>query len=224
MTKKSNVVELTDSIIENIKQEMGDRPIYKKTMFGQSYVFTYIDRSQYLGIQKWSLDNPNINPSDIEDKIVEYGLVWPKLKPHEWSTKPAGIISTLSRDIQEKSGLDPLDMGDPNSLFVDVIQDKPDYPQPSDEEVKEILGKVKHQLRKMTVEGRTFIIRPILRVEYVGIQRMPDTTDLEVESCKKCVVWPKDVDWSNVEAGVPTLVAKQVGLMSGFEASKIEEL
>jgi len=222
MTKQ----ELTEGIIANLKEQVSGRPLYKKTLFGQDFVFTYINREEYAKIQRWIDDNgQGVRLSDIEEKIVDYALLWPQLAPPDWATLPAGAIPTLAKHIQEKSYLDTSGMNDFEDLDVEDLTEITTEQVLKDKDREALKKKYSYPMRAITIGNSTYVIRPMLRPEYSSLQKLPREMDGEVEGVKRCLVWPENVDWSTTGAGVPTILAAQIMLLSGFsDPSKVEEL
>lgn len=219
-------IELTEEIVAKLKAAVGDRPIYKKELFGQAFVFTHINRQEYLEIQQWIDQNgATIKPSNIEEKIIDRALLWPTISPQDWAMLPAGAIPTLAKHIQEKSYIDTSGMGDYDDFSLETLQE-PETTQELPQDVKDKLKKeVKHPMRAVTIDGSTYVIRPMLRPEYSSLAKLPKEADGEVEGVKRCILWPKNIDWDSVTAGVPTVLASQIMLLSGFnDPSSVVEL
>jgi hypothetical protein len=218
--------ELTEEIIASLKEQVSNRPLYKKTLFGQDFVFTYINREEYAKIQRWIDENgQGVRLSDIEEKIVDYALLWPQLAPPDWATLPAGAIPTLAKHIQEKSYLDASGMNDFEDLDVEDLTEMPTVQVLTDKDKEALKKKYSYPMRAVTIGNSTYVIRPMLRPEYSSLQKLPREMDGEVEGVKRCLIWPENVDWSATGAGVPTILAAQIMLLSGFsDPSKVEEL
>ena len=215
-------LELTEQIITALKDKAGDRPLYSKELFDQKFVFTTINRAEYATIMQWVESNPKVKVSDIEDKLITEALLWPQVQPHEWAVLPAGLIPTLSGLIQEKSYLDVTGAGLIDATVETLVEETPSE-LPSEEEKERLKKSVPHSMKIVGVGGKFFVIRPMLRIEYNTLQKMDEDADGEVEGCKKCVVWPKSVDWDNVGAGIPTVCARAIMELSGFSAPSLVE-
>lgn len=225
------VVELTDAVVEQLKNSCGGIPLYKEKLNKQEFVFTCINRNSWREIQKWLRDNIRGNNGtvqglmgEIEARIVSKGLIWPKVGDSEWSLLPAGIESSLARAIAEKSLLD-IDGSNPFSFEVNSVSDVPNYPDITDEELATLKRECPHQLYKVRAGDRQFVIRPMLRLEYNSLQKIADMDDQELEGCRKCVLWPKGIQWEDEVAGLTTSIAGALANVSGFTAGyEIEEL
>lgn len=91
--------ELTlDEKIENWKKEFGDR-IYNTTLFGETYIWRPLTRSEYREIR-------NTPGEDREIIICIQQVLHPEDKDtfKELLEEKAGIATTLSEEILEKSG------------------------------------------------------------------------------------------------------------------------
>jgi len=75
---------------------------------------------------------------------------------------------------------------------------------------------------KVTVLGVEYVYRGATRAEIERILRMESEVEQEDEICRLCVLQPKDVDWDNILAGVPTALAEKILEASGMteESSK----
>lgn len=215
-------IELTEEIINRLKEAVGNQPLYSKELFGQKFVFTIITRQAYLQIMQWVEQNPKLRISDIEDKLVSEGLLWPEISPQEWSVLPAGLIPTLSSLIQEKSYLDIVGNGLVDTT-VETLSEIKQGERPTEEEKEALKASIPHSLRLIGAGGKFFVIRPMLRIEYNTLQRLDEKEDGEVEGCKKCVVWPKNIEWEFLGAGIPTILAREIMTLSGFSNPGVVE-
>lgn len=228
MNKKSVIEkqELTEELIAVLKEKV-DKPLFKREICSQDFVFTYINREEYTEIQKWIDDNgANIKPSDIEDKIVDYGLVWPQINPVQWSALPAGAITTLAKHIQEKSYLDPSGYGEFDDLVVETLVDNTKPEKLTDEIRNELKKTCPHPMKSVTIGNKIYVIRPMLRKEYTDLQKLSKDLDGEVTGVNRCLMYPKNVDWENSPAGNVSILATKIMQISGFDTDnvKVEEL
>lgn len=213
--------KLTDEIRDALKAANPDRPLFKKTLFGTDFVFSYITREEYLRVQDWVADNPSAKVSDVDEKLVEVGLLWPQISPTEWATLPAGAVPTLSNLIQEKSALGEEGLDE----VAKAITEEKAEERPDGDVLESLKKKSPFPLKLVRLQGSYYVIRPMVRVEYTTINKQPADVDSDVEGCKKCVLFPKSVDWEKVPAGVPTALVRQILAHSGFSApGEVEEL
>ena len=101
--------------------------------------------------------------------------------------------------------------------------------KPADEDLEKIKKAVPHPLRLVSVCGGWYVVRPIMRLEFNTIRNKAsaDTSlDLDQEMSKVCTVFPKDVNWDAIPAGVASALSKQIVDMSGFNdnAAVVSEL
>jgi len=216
--------ELTQEIIDNLKTTYPDSPLYKKTLFGQDFVFTHIDRATYRLINEWIESNPKVKVSDVDSKMVDYALLWPKFTPVDWMTMPAGAIPTLAKLIQDKSYLATDDS--PNDWYsAETLVESTVTQKISDKERETLKNSIKAPARIVTIQNRDFVIRAMMRPEYSALMKLPKEVDGEVEGVKGCVIWPKNVQWEKLEAGIPTVIATEVMRLSGFgDTGNVTEL
>jgi len=220
-------IELTDEIKEQLKEEAGGRPLFKKTIAGQDFVFTYLTRSQYVAIQQWIADNQDsVTVAHIDEKVVGTALLWPKLTPQQWAMLPAGVVPNLSVNIQEKSYIRTDNVESFREFSVeDLSPGTFERRTISEEEKEKLKATVPHALRLVRILGNDYIIRPMLRPEYSALQKLPRDSDSEAEGVKRCVVWPKNLNLEELPAGIPTQLANQIMAISGFlDEGIIEEL
>ena len=216
--------ELTEEIIASIKTANPDKPLFKKTLGGQDFVFTFIDRTVYRSVMSWIEDNPKVKVSDVDEKIVDKGLLWPEITPIEWMTMPAGTIPTLASLIQEKSYLATDNVPQDWSVSESLVEYE-DKAELTEKERATLKGSLKTAARIVTINNKAFVIRPMLRPEYSYLMKLPKEADSELEGVTKCVVWPKTVAWDKMEAGVATVLATEIMKLSGFgDSSEVEEL
>ena len=73
-------------------------------------------------------------------------------------------------------------------------------------------------------DDQVFIWRTITRKEYKDLLKAKNADALyrEERMCEKCVLWPEDYNFlamSSGAAGIPSLLAEQIMIKSGFQAS-----
>jgi hypothetical protein len=66
----------------------------------------------------------------------------------------------------------------------------------------------------MPFSGQFFVFRALSRDEYSQLQQ--GGLDDEAGICRLAVVWPKDVDWEHISAGIPNQLAPYILDISGF--------
>lgn len=71
----------------------------------QLYIYRGLSRAEFYAI----MGNTN-DPLKQDENFASKGLLWPQIEALNWTTRAAGIPSTLSRLIQEASGFSPADV------------------------------------------------------------------------------------------------------------------
>lgn len=63
-----------------------------------------------------------------------------------------------------------------------------------------------------SIDDYTFIYKPLNRKDYKAIIENPELSDVEKEDevCAICVVFPEEIDWDDIEAGVPSKLFKEI--------------
>lgn len=215
-------MKLTQEEISKLKEKYPDRPLYCKTIAGQDYVFTYINRPEFLEIQEWLANNEKIPAHEIDDKVMSVALLYPELDERLLSVLPAGLAPTLSQAIQEKSYID-MSTGYMD-LDVDVIREPEEKEKPDKDVIESVKKKVTHPLRLVRACNNWFIIRPLLRIEFMAMQKKIEdkSIDAEKESVDKCVVWSTVEDYDKEVAGIVPVVSRQILIFSGFSDVGVE--
>lgn len=62
------------------------------------------------------------------------------------------------------------------------------------------------------INDNVFIYKPLSRRDYKLILQNPSLMDIEKEDevCRATVLWPEDIDWDEIEAGVPTALFEEI--------------
>jgi hypothetical protein len=216
---------LTKEIIEALKAKHGDIPLYKTNLADIDFVFSYIPRDEYKHIAEWlSSNGTKITEDMYDDKLIDYALLWPTVGPLDWMTLPAGVTRSLSRSIQEKSYLKTNMNGDFDELEIEDLSEAKPGNLLIDKEKEKIKKANPGQLRAITIDGSTYVVRPMNRLVYKGLQKLPEDQDGEVEGVKKCLVWPENVNFDKTSAGVATILATEIMNISGFSEPVVEVL
>jgi hypothetical protein len=207
----TNNLTISDEDLQSIKDRVAG-PIFKKNIRGRDYIFRMLTRGDRNYLQDWSSQNPNAKFSEYDDIVVERVLLWPNLNSIEKNTLPAGINDVLSNVIQQKAfmipGEDTLECEQVSSVFVEQ--------KPSDEEIEDAKSKTSNPVFKVGIAGIYFLVRPLLRLEYKTMAGN-EGIDYQVETCKRCTLWPKEYKWNDCPAGIPEVVAGQILKSSGFQ-------
>lgn len=69
------------------------------------------------------------------------------------------------------------------------------------------------------IEGYEFMYRDLTRNEFKVISKFDNDAAAEEYICSTCLILPKNLDFDNMPAGVPSILAAQIINKSGFDAS-----
>ena len=134
---------------------------------------------------------------------------------------PIGVIPSVSKIIQERSGFLDVDIADrilAPEIYTTLIQPFPTWPEPTKEQIDEIKAHYKFPLFKVRVESCTFILRPMTRTDVrVAGQSMDDRLALT----KSVSMWPENVDWENIPAGWVEALGRAASDLSGWDSEAI---
>jgi len=213
--------------IEELKAAYPNRPLFSVELADTLYVFKNLTRQEYLEIEGWARANPEMPVSEFDDRVVDEALVWPDRGPLIRSMEAAGIVPTLSQLITEKSLMDA-NSTELNSLRITTLVPVDEEEALDEKVVEEIVKKAKQPLRLIRLYGKHFIIRPVVRIEFSNIRRRAEKElglDVDTETVKLCTVYPSNINWDELPAGIPAILSQQVLNLSGFvEVPKVDIL
>ena len=95
------------------------------------------------------------------------------------------------------------------------------------EQVKEWKDKYTY-VYKVTLSGKDYYFRSLTREDYIDIlasqasMEDPQSFDHDLEVCKRCML--SDKEELNKKAGISTVIAEKIMILSGFETAEIVEL
>lgn len=217
----------TQEVIEQIKETYPNLRLFKNNVAGDDYIFRLLTNQDWVSILDWMNTNPNVKQSDLDDRIVDTCVLWPRFEGPEAvirkATQAAGVIPTLSILIRQKSGFIIPDVAG-QQFSVEELGGGAVPVEPTSDEIDKLKAAYKYKLYKVTIEGHIVIYRPVNRQEWQTILKTQDD-DTDFATCSKCIVWPKKLDLNNLPAGVPRTVAGLIVECSGFNLeSPVEEL
>lgn len=209
------VSEVTQEMIEQWKQQYP--AVYKIKLSGQEFYFRPITRREMLELQRWVQSNPDSTVGQMDEKVVEMCLLWPQWKIADFLALPAGIISTLSRRIQDRSGFDTED----SDL---AVFDNISIPELSNETV----ASLKRQYERFAVVrmgNLQFAVRPVSRVEWMQIQSSSQSADPDADVVRIGLLHPDLNTVLALPAGYVAILSNVILTLSGFnEQPEVEEV
>lgn len=77
--------------------------------------------------------------------------------------------------------------------------------------LKDLIAKYK-TIFLAVIDDMSFVYKPLSRKDYWSIIQNGELSDFEKEDevCAVTVLWPENIDWDNIEAGVPTQLCKEI--------------
>lgn len=219
-------IPLTSEMVAGFKKQFPK--VYKKTLLDQDYIFRPLSRKEYKSILLFLEENrETLRYNDLDEKCFEICCIFPKFTPAEKSTLPAGVMPTIAKAIQEKSGFEISEVfGQVMPMPAEIVSlsDAAETVEPTAEEIDALKAKSNYKLLKVTAGDLVTIVRGMGRLEWNAIMAKPEE-DGDSAMCKRTVIWPKDIDWDEVDAGIAPAIARAVMRASGFElTANVEEL
>lgn len=212
------VKEVTPQHIEAWKRMFGS--VYKVRIAGQEFYFRPIMRHEMLQIQEWMRNNPDATVGQMDEKVVEYCLLSPDWKISDFLAMPAGVLSTLSRQIQDKSGFDD---DPPTEELFNNLQ-LPDLTPEKLEEIKRTVPR----FAIVTFRNFKFVVRAVNRLEWDRLQRamaLKNDADPDLELARICLLHPDPELLETLPAGYVLAISGAALRVSGFnEEPEIEEV
>lgn len=205
-------IPLTEELISKLKADNPGVPLFKKQLYGQDYVFTYLTREDTRRLREWTERNPNVKVTDYDDHVVQIALKFPEIDPVNEATLAGGVYETLSGLIQKKSLLLPGEV----SVEAEAVTTDDRETQLSSEEIAKVTKGLGHPASLVRVAGRQFVIRPITRLEWKQLQAA-QVDDIEVALCKRCTLLPANFDWDKELGGLASVVSAQIMRISAFQ-------
>ncbi len=217
------MIALTPDVKAALKAAFPDVPLYKIAVLGQDYVIRPLTRAEYLKITAHIAAQKAPGATGWADKLVETCQLFPPQDDRALPAQVAGIRPTLAARIEEKSLL-TLDASQMEEVApAEVIVERAVAEHPSEEEIARVKKLTDLSVHLVKVLGAYYFVRPIRRLEWVNLQKLPEETDLQMALVERCLLHPKKPDWN--EAGAVTVLYKHILDMSGFtETAEVEEL
>lgn len=177
-------------------------------------------------VREAELQGRGLPVQEVNEKIFDACVVWPKFTVDEKLALPVGIIPSIVKVIQEKSGFIDVDIMQrilaPDTITT-IIRDFDYWGDIDEEEADKLRESCKpFALFRVRIGRWVFAIRPMTRID---IQVASQSTDDQLALAKAVTMWPKDVKWDTVPAGIIDILGRKANEVSGWEPdSQVEEL
>lgn len=162
---------------------------------------------------------------DVNEKVFDSCVLWPKLTIEEKLTLPVGVIPSIVKVIQEKSGFIDIDFYQrvlAPDVMTTIVRDSEYWSDITDEDLETLKGKTEFQLYKIRINKWIFIVRPMTRTD---IQIATQANDDQLALAKAVVMWPKEVNWSVIPAGMIEILGRKANEISGWDGeATVEEI
>lgn len=225
-----------DEVVQLYKSKFKGLPLFKKSFrFSKSsepveILFRWIDSDLHRRCQEMIYNgrlNKKFVEHDVAEMVFDRCVLWPEVKPEQKILWPAGFLQDVVKVIQEKSGFLETDI-EGNILAPDfhtsVVAAADDWGDLDETEQKKLIDAVggKHDIRRIRFDKWVFYIRPMLVMDQQQVQTREDR---DIALLDRVLLWPSEVQWDMLPAGVISRLSDMVQHFSGWEAeAEIEEL
>jgi hypothetical protein len=164
---------------------------------------------------------------DVNEKIFDACVLWPEFSLDEKMALPVGVIPSVVKSIQEKSGFIDIDIFQrvlAPDTFTTTVRDFDFWGDLEDEDAKKLKEDCKPFALYRTRIGRfVFVIRPMTRID---LQVASQANDDQLTLAKSVTMWPKDVPWEHIPAGIIDILGRKANEISGWTEteSEVEDL
>jgi hypothetical protein len=216
-----NKGKISDEELAQIKATMPPNlALYKYPHKNGDVLFTPITKALLDKVtdllSKIAEGQANYTFQDMEERIVDECVLWPKLTLDDKLKLPVGAIPSIAKAIQEKSLFLEVDIFrrtiGPDITSV-LIKDFNYWSNITPEEVAEIKAAAGNaMLYRVKIGQWLFYTRPVTRVD---TKFFLTAEDQDLAMCRCVTVWPKTVEWGDLPAGVIVTLANQITRLSG---------
>lgn len=179
-------------------------------------------------IRESELAGKSLPVQEVNDTIFDNCVLWPSFSVEDKESLPIGIIPSIVKTIQEKSGFIDIDIFQrvlAPDTFTTLIRDFDFWPDITEEQSKVLKEESKpFSLYRVRISKWVFVIRPMTRVD---IQVATQATDEQSTLARSITMWPKDVEWEKIPAGIIEILARKGNDISGWSGDTdctVEEL
>lgn len=199
-------------------------------------IFKLIDPPLYSKIQKITeaemAQDKMPDTMEIMLTVCTHCVLWPQMSIEEWYAVSVGYISTIAKNIQEKSGFIEVDIQgrvlEP-AVNLSLVKEPDSWDEPSAEVIERLKETCPFALYKVTIDDSwVFIIRPMDKVGLDLITEFQSGEESALDQlADRITIWPEKVVWDNLPVFVPLTLINKANDLSGFVSSEeieVEEL
>jgi len=166
--------------------------------------------------------NKPMTTEDVEEFVFDRCVVWPELTIAEKKSMPIGWMPSIVKSIYEKSGYVNVTV-DGRIIAPDIHVIKLSEYTMWDLPTKEVLANIKAAAKfptyKVTLDGWTFVCRPMTRTDInIAIQAV----DQDLALVRQTTLWPDQVEWETLPAGIVKLLGEEINKISGWEVGDVD--
>jgi hypothetical protein len=224
----SEKYEVTDELVVELKKLYPT--LFKKTVAGQIYIFRPMYRQEYIEILNFIEDNKGtqLKLNDLDEKCFDRCVLFPKLERPEMAILPAGVVPTLAKSIQEKSGFEISEVFGAvvAPSLIESVSDYAKPKEPTSADISEAKAKTPYDVVKVSAGPFTFLCRGLNRLEWNTLMKQGDTgEDTDSLICNRATLWPQGTKWEELPSGIVSSVSNAIMGRSGFDLNTtVEEL
>jgi hypothetical protein len=168
-------------------------------------------------------------PLSVEDVnlfIFKSCVVWPALADEDIDNLRVGIVPSIVKSIQEKSGYSDITiLGQaigPDLQSV-MVREFPYWKDITPEELEKIKKKYPNfEFQKIRVGKFFFIIRPMTRTD-IRIANQAD--DRALTMARAVAIWPENIPWDAIGAGYIESIGEAANAIAGWDhEAEVEEI
>ena len=229
-----NKGKITDEQIQALKKAHPDDGLFKYPFANKKdeFVFKAISHSLYKRVATMAMEaEMQGRPLPIEDAnemIFDSCVVWPELTLEEKLKLPVGAIASCVKIIQEKSGFIDIDIYQrvlgPDT-FTTTLKDHEYWGDIDEVQIEALKKEVSpFSIHRVRIGRWVFVIRPMTRVD---IQVASQSNDDQLTIARAVTMWPKEVRWDTIPAGIIDKLNRKANDISGWEiadSAEVEEL
>jgi hypothetical protein len=227
----TNKGKITDAQIAEIKMAYPDTALFKWTSPNKKDeavlrpITADLLKKLTSIIREAELQGKPLPIQDVNEKVFDSCVLWPAFSIEEKLSLPVGTIPSIVKVIQEKSGFLDIDVFQrvlAPDMLTTILKDHEYWGDISDEEVAELKTRTPFQLNKVRIGRWVFVVRPMTRTD---IQVATQANDDQLALAKAVVMWPREVKWEHLPAGIIELLGRKANELSGWDDdSTVEEL